>query len=120
MIKIFIFALLSLISLNAYEELNIDNFDKKTKGKNAIIDFYASWCPPCKILAVNLEDFEIIKPDNVEIFKVNIEDELVLAKRYGVKKLPTLIYFKDGKPIKEYVGIKTPQELLESSKIDFK
>ena len=68
----------------------------------------------------NLEDFEIIKPDDVEIFKVNIEDELVLAKKYGVKKLPTLIYFKDGKPIKEDVGIKTSQELLDSSKKDFK
>ena len=95
-------------------------FDEKIKGKNAIIDFYASWCPPCKILANNLEDFEIIKPDGIEIFKVNIEDQLVLAKKYGVKKLPTLIYFKDGKPIKEYVGIQTSQELLDSSKKDFK
>ncbi|WP_148570355.1 thioredoxin family protein [Aliarcobacter cryaerophilus] len=106
--------------LFSYEELTVDNFDEKIKGKNAIIDFYASWCPPCKILANNLEDFEIIKPDGVEIFKVNIEDQLVLAKKYGVKKLPTLIYFKDGKLIKEYVGIQTSQELLDSSKKDFK
>ena len=42
---------------------------KRLKVKNAIIDFYASWCPPCKILANNLEDFEIIKPDGVEILK---------------------------------------------------
>ena len=113
---IFVFTL----SLFSYDELTIDDFDSKIKGKNAIIDFYAPWCPPCKILAVNLEDFEIEKPEDVEIFKVNIDNELVLAKKYGVKKLPTLIYFKDGKPIKEYVGIKTSQELLDSSKKDFK
>ena len=107
-------------SLCAYEELNIDNFDEKIKGKNAIIDFYAPWCPPCKVLANNLEDFEVIKPDSVDVYKVNIEDELVLAKKYGVKKLPTLLYYKDGKLIKEYVGIQTSKELLESSKKDFK
>ena len=118
--KIILLMLISIASLFAYEELTVDNFDEKIKDKNVIIDFYAVWCPPCKILASNLEDFDVVKPDNVEIFKVNIEDELVLAKKYGVKKLPTLIYFKDGKPIKEYVGIQTSQELLDSSKKDFK
>ena len=112
--------LLSSLSLFAYEELNIDNFDSKIEGKNAIIDFYAPWCPPCKVLANNLEDFDVIKPENVEIFKVNIDNELVLAKKYGVTKLPTLVYSKDGRAIKQYVGIKTSQELLESSKADFK
>ena len=118
--SVLILAVFFVASLFAYEELSVDNFDEKIKGKNAIIDFHAPWCPPCKILANNLEDFEIIKPDSVDIFKVNIDNELVLAKKYGVKKLPTLIYFKDGKPIKEYVGIMTSEELLSSSKEDFK
>ncbi len=113
---IFVFTL----SLFSYDELTIDDFDSKIKGKNAIIDFYAPWCPPCKILAVNLEDFEIEKPEDVEIFKVNIDNELVLAKKYGVKKLPTLLLFKDGKQIKEYVGIKSKDQLLEISQNDFK
>lgn len=117
--RFFLFVLLSTF-LFSYEELDIDNFEQKIKGKNSIIDFYAPWCPPCKVLALNLEEFDVIKPDNVEIFKVNIEDELVLAKRYGVKKLPTLIFFKDGEVLNEYVGIKTADELLEISKNEFK
>ena len=49
--------------------MSIDNFDEKIKNQNAIVDFYAPWCPPCKVLANNLEDFEVQKPDDVEILK---------------------------------------------------
>ena len=72
------------------------------------------------IVANNLEDFDVSKPENVQIYKVNVDDELTLAKKYGVSKLPTLIYFKDGKIVKDYIGVLTPQELLEASKENFK
>jgi thioredoxin 1 len=118
--KIILLMFFSIASLFAYEELTVDNFDTKIKDKNVIIDFYAVWCPPCKMLASNLEDFDVVKPDNVEIFKVNIDDQLVLAKKYGVTKLPTLVYFKNGKPINNYVGILSVKELMETSKKNFK
>lgn len=118
--KIFLIFLISVVGLYAYEELNINNFEEKIKDKNVIVDFYAPWCPPCKIVANNLEDFDITKPENVHIYKVNIDDELTLAKKYGVTKLPTLIYFKDGKPIKDYVGVLSSEELLQASKENFK
>ena len=118
--KIVLALLFSIISLFAYEELNIDNFDEKIKDKNVIIDFYAVWCPPCKILASNLEDFDVVKPDNVEIFKVNIDNQMVLAKKYGVSKLPTLVYFKNGKPVNDYVGVLSVEELTATSKENFK
>lgn len=118
--KIFVMFLFSIVSVFAYEELNMDNFEQKIKGKNVIVDFYAVWCPPCKVLANNLEDFEIVKSDNVEIFKVNIDEELVLAKKYGVSKLPTLVYFKNGKPVNDYVGVLSVAELTATSKENFK
>ncbi|MBL3519203.1 thioredoxin family protein [Aliarcobacter lanthieri] len=117
--KIFLLTLFLITSLLSYEELTEDNFAEKIRGKNVIVDFYAPWCPPCKILANNLEDFEIQKSDNIEIFKVNIDNDLILAKMYRVKQLPTLIYFKNGEPIKRYVGIQTTEELLKSSQVDF-
>jgi thioredoxin 1 len=117
--KIILIMLFSIISLFAYEELTVDNFDSKIKDKNVIIDFYAVWCPPCKILANNLEDFDVVKSDNVEIFKVNIDNQMVLAKKYGVSKLPTLVYFKNGKPINDYVGILSVEELIETSNKNF-
>jgi thioredoxin 1 len=118
--KIVLIILLGVISLFAYEELNINNFEDKIKDKNVIVDFYAPWCPPCKIVANNLEDFDITKPDNVQIYKVNIDDELNLAKKYGVTKLPTLIYFKNGKVVKDYIGVLSAEELLETSKENFR
>lgn len=118
--KVVLSIFVSAISVFAYENLTIDDFESKIKDKNVIVDFYATWCPPCKILANNLEDFDVIKPDNVEIYKVDIDEQLVLAKKYGVSKLPTLLYFKDGKAIKEYVGVLSKEELLQTTKEDFK
>ena len=118
--KIILLMLISIASLFAYEELTVDNFDEKIKDKNVIIDFYAVWCPPCKILASKLEDFDVVKPDNVEIFKVNIDNQMVLAKKYGVSKLPTLVYFKNGKPVNDYVGVLSVEELTATSKENFK
>lgn len=118
--KIVLIILLGVISLFAYEELNINNFEDKIKDKNVIVDFYAPWCPPCKILANNIEDFDVTKPDNIQIYKVNIDDELTLAKKYGVTQLPTLIYFKNGKIVKNYIGVLSSEELLEASKENFK
>ncbi len=118
--KIFFLFLFSVISVFAFEELNMDNFEDKIKDKNVIIDFYAPWCPPCKIVANNLENFDVSKPDNVQIYKVNVDDELALAKKYGVSKLPTLIFFKNGKVMKDYVGVLSSEELLKASKENFK
>jgi thioredoxin 1 len=118
--KIFLIFLISVATLFAYEELNINNFEDKIKDKNVIVDFYAPWCPPCKIVANNFEDFDITKPDNVQVYKVNVDDELALSKKYGVSRLPTIMYFKNGKVVKDYVGVLTSEELLQASKENFK
>ena len=68
----------------------------------------------------NLEDFSAKKPKNVEVYKVNVDDELTLEKKYGVTALPTLLYFKDGKVKKNYVGVLSSEELLEASNENFK
>ena len=118
--KIFLILIFSFISLFAFDHLSPDNIDKKLKGKNAIVDFYATWCPPCKVLAENLISFDKVKPSNVVIYKVDIDQHMDLAKRYNVRSLPTLVYFKDGKVVAKEVGIKDESELLANSKEYFK
>lgn len=118
--KIFLIFMFSFISLFAFDHLSPDNIDEKLKDKNAIVDFYATWCPPCKILAKNLIEFDEVKPSNVVIYKIDIDQYMGLAKRYNVRSLPTLVYFKDGEMVAREVGIKNESELIANSKKYFK
>lgn len=112
--------LFSFISLFAFEHLTPENFQEKLKGKNAIVDFYATWCPPCKVLAKNLIGFDKLKPMDVTIFKVDIDQYKTLAIENNVNALPTLVYFKDGKMVAKEVGIQDIPQLTNSTKKHFK
>lgn len=106
----------SFSSLFAYEHLTPENIDEKLKNKKAIVDFYATWCAPCHVLAKNLDEFNKIKPDDITIFKVDIDKHKELVEKYNIKGLPTLVYFKDGKLIKSKLGLQTVNSLVKSSK----
>ena len=113
--KILIVLLFSFVSLFAFEHLTPKNIDEELKGKNAIVDFYATWCPPCKVLAKNLIKFDKVKPSNVVIYKVDIDQHMDLAKRYNVTSLPTLVYIKNGTVVKKEVGIQDEERLMLNS-----
>jgi len=113
--KVLITLLFSFVSLFAFEHLTPENIDEKLKDKNAIVDFYATWCPPCKILARNLIKFDKVKPSNVVIYKVDIDQHMDLAKRYNVRSLPTLVYIKNGTVVKKEVGVKDEERMMLNS-----
>ena len=73
-----------------------DGFDKAlSQGKLMMVDFWASWCGPCRMLGPVIEQLDNQYPD-VVVGKVNVDDEQELAMRYGVMSIPTVIFFKDG------------------------
>lgn len=94
--------------------LNKENFENEVLKENKIVlvDFWATWCGPCQMIAPVIEKIAEENTD-IKVGKVNVDDEQELAIKYGVMSIPTLIFFKDGNPIKEVVGFHSKSELEE-------
>ena len=98
----------------ATQAVNKENFEKEVlqSDRTVIVDFYASWCGPCKILTPILE--EISEENNdIKVCKLNIDNDPDLANQYNVSLVPTLAYFKDGKQFETLVGVNSKGMILE-------
>ena len=93
--------------------LNKENFIEKVQKQKGyvLVDFWASWCGPCKMLAPILAEIAEEHTDIV-VGKVNVDDEMELAQAFNIQSIPTMILFKDGKAIKQIVGY-TSKENIE-------
>ena len=96
------------------KHINTDNFEEeviKEEGK-VLVDFFATWCGPCTMLAPVLEQVADSKPE-VKIVKVDVDEEPELATRYKVMSIPTLIVFEKGEVVKKSLGVISKAELLD-------
>jgi thioredoxin 1 len=89
------------------------NFQHQTKNKLVLVDFWASWCAPCRIMAPVLNDVAIELTGNSHVGKVNIEQYQSLAQKFKVRNIPTLILLKNGMEVNRFVGIKNKEFLLQ-------
>ena len=87
-------------------------FDEIIASNNVVVDFYASWCAPCRALAPILEDIDA-ELKNILIVKVDVDETSILASRYGVMSIPTLLFFKNGTLVHEQIGLLPPNQLLD-------
>ena len=102
----------------AVEHLTQSEFADKVENAKGIqvVDFFATWCVPCKMLAPVLEQVAEANPD-VSFYKVDIDEEMALAERFQIMMVPTLLFMKDGKIIEKSVNVipaKKLEEILES------
>ena len=87
----------------------IEQFDELIKSGTVLVDFFATWCGPCRMLAPVLEELE--QETDVIIAKVDVDESGELARKFGIMSIPTLILFKDGQAVKKAVGFQDKQSL---------
>ena len=94
------------------KNINENEFEKEIEKGKVLVDFYATWCGPCKMLSPVIEEFSE-KYSDIKFLKVNVDNELQLAQKFNVMSIPTLILFEDGKEIKKNIGLLSKTDLEE-------
>jgi thioredoxin 1 len=79
--------------------------------KPALIDFWAEWCQPCKMLAPTVEEIAGEYEDKILVGKLNVDDNPATATKYGIRGIPTLLLFKGGQVVQQLVGVKSKAEI---------
>jgi thioredoxin 1 len=95
------------------KELNLESFKSEVieKKNAALVDFWATWCPPCRVIGPIVENLSKKYEGKVLVTKVNVDDNQALAGEYNVMNIPTLLFFKDGQIVHKHVGATTEDDL---------
>jgi thioredoxin 1 len=93
------------------ENLNYENFSDFVSGDLVLVDFWAPWCPPCRLQNPILEELNEEMGSIVKIGKVNVDDNRALSSTYGIVSIPTILIFKNGKVLERLTGLQQKNQL---------
>jgi len=94
-------------------EITKDNFEAEVmqSDRTVLIDFWAPWCMPCRMLAPTLEEIAAERPD-IKVCKVNTDEQMELAIKFGITSIPCLFVMRDGKAVERLEGLRPKEEIL--------
>ncbi len=94
-------------------KLTDENFEKEIQNikKLVLVDFYSDWCPPCQLLSPILEKLKKEFEEKISFTKIDLDSAPLAAQKFGIDKIPTVILFKNGKPISQFIGLKSESEI---------
>ena len=96
--------------MKVLNEKEFEQFVDNSQGL-VLVDFFATWCGPCRMLAPILEDLS--QETETPIYKVDVDECENLARRFGILSIPTMIFFKNGKQLEKITGLRTKQEIKQ-------
>ena len=102
--------------MGSVKHLNSENFDSETSKGVALIDFWAEWCGPCKMLGPVLEEVAKEVGKDAVIAKINVDEAQKLAMKYAVRSIPAIFLLKDGKTVQQFIGVQSKQVLVNAVK----
>lgn len=99
--------------MSKYIELNKDNMESTVKEGVSLVDFWAPWCGPCRMISPVIDQLAVEFEGKANICKVNTETEEELMAQYQIRSVPTILFFKDGEIVDQLIGATTKQALEE-------
>lgn len=96
-------------------QFNEENFEKEVlkSGETVLVDFYADWCGPCKMMSPVIDQMAEENGD-VKFGKINVDENPDLAERYNIMSIPTIMVFKAGNPVKTFIGVTPKDQILDA------
>lgn len=90
--------------MGQYIELNSSNFDETVNSGVSLVDFWATWCGPCRMLTPVINELAADFDGKANICKVDVEAQADIASKFGIRSVPTILFFKDGQKVDEMIG----------------